>query len=623
MTGHKYGKKIHIKSKLLYIALTVMILMTVLMPGSFARALTDESIVSGIEGIISRNMKQYSVPGSVLAIVKDGRILAAKGYGYADVEMKTAPDPDGTAFRIASVSKILTVNAVMQLVEQGKLDLDADINQYLKGFKVPDAFGKPITLRDILTHTSGFDEPADYGFAFNDLNKSIPLADIMRLSMPARIRAPGEVTQYSNYAVSLAGLIVENVSGLHFEEYMRKNIYEPLGMKNSSFVLDDSVMSRLAKCYVLSGGQYRQHPYVQIGVRPSGSMSSTARDMALFMLSQLNNGGVSPILRQETLKQVQTQQFADFPGFEGYCFGYYHTAAGGLEHMGSLNSFNAYLLIVPEKNIGVFWATNRGSDDFMLSASYAIRNLLMKKADADFLQAESNAKVTRDYEGNYIGIRSVQKSLSKIFRLLPGSTSPLAVKAMDKQLRIGTVMYRPIADDVYQSLDQSHDVCFRKDSAGRAVMLTSNGMGFVQEPWYDAPLIGTAVLAFYFLLFTVWFMIRLVRRRKLKGIAGIKDARGGWMTASLGINALAAVSVSAAACNLVDAYATVFPFYLLLALTNMSALGTLYDLAYLAIRAVKRKYGPVCLTGAVVFLFLGIAYLLFLWNWNLIGWRIY
>ena len=611
------------KHKLLCIALIVAVFANVFMPASVAHALTDESIVTAIEGIITRNIRQHSIPGASLAIVKDGEVLAVKGYGYADVEQKIAPDPDGTTFRIASVSKIITANAVMQLVEQGKLDLDADINQYLKGFQVPEAFGRPITLRNILTHTSGFDEPADFGFVFSNLKRQVPLADMMRLSMPARIRAPGEVTQYSNYAVSLAGLIVENVSGLPFEEYIQKNIYAPLGMKNSSFVFDDQVMPKLAKCYVLSGGQLQRHPYVQIGVRPSGSMSSTAQDMALFMLSQLDGGGSTPILRPETLKQMQTQQFYDYPGFEGYGFGYYCTAAGGLEHNGSLNSFNASMLLMPEQSIGVFWATNRGSDDFLLSVNYAIKNLLLKKASATFLQADSSVQVSRGFDGNYIGMRTVHKSLSKVFWLLPSSNPPLAVKAMDQQLRIGTVMYRPITADVYQSLDKSHYVYFEKDSAGRAVMLTSGGMGFVQVQWYDSPVLNTAILTFYLLLFSVWFVVRVIRRRKLKRATGKKDAWGSLVTAFLGVSALALALVSAVAFNLVDAYATVLPFYLLFAFTNASALGTLYSAGYMAARAMKGKYSPALLLGSAVFLLLSTVYLLLLWNWNLIGWRIY
>src|SRR5690349_18712541 len=194
--------------------------------------MTASDVEAFLDGIVPLQLARNDIAGATVAVVKDGKLLFAKGYGYADVHNKKPVSPQDTLFRPGSISKLFTWTAIMQLFEQGKLDLDRDVNEYLD-FKIPDAFGKPITLKNIMTHTPGFEEQ------IKDLFTTTPgtpsLSDYLMTHIPVRIYPPGTVPAYSNYATALAGYIVQRVSGHPFEEYVEENIFKPLNMAHSTF----------------------------------------------------------------------------------------------------------------------------------------------------------------------------------------------------------------------------------------------------------------------------------------------------------------------------------------------------------------------------------------------------
>src|SRR5216684_3471521 len=192
--------------------------------------LTVADATAWLDGFMPMQLEREDIAGAVVLVVKDGKVLLAKGYGYKDVAKKIPVTPDSTLFRPGSISKLFTWTAVMQLVEQGKLDLDRDVNTYLD-FSIPEAYGKPITLRNIMTHTPGFEETIKGLFAHDRR----PLAVVMKTWVPERIFPPGEVSAYSNYGASLAGYIVQRVSGEPFEQYVARHILQPLGMTHSTF----------------------------------------------------------------------------------------------------------------------------------------------------------------------------------------------------------------------------------------------------------------------------------------------------------------------------------------------------------------------------------------------------
>ena len=180
-----------------------------------------------LDGFIPYAIAKGNIAGGVVVVVKDGQVLLEKGFGYADVEKKKPVDPEATLFRPGSISKLFTWTAVMQLVEQGKIDLDADINQYLD-FKIPPGpDGEPIRMRDVMTHTAGFEE-AVKELISEDPSTLVPLGDTVKRWVPVRIFKAGTMPAYSNYATGVAGYIVERVSGQTFDDYLYNNIFSPL-----------------------------------------------------------------------------------------------------------------------------------------------------------------------------------------------------------------------------------------------------------------------------------------------------------------------------------------------------------------------------------------------------------
>ena len=173
--------------------------------------LTREDAEAWLDGFLPYALDNGDIAGAVVVVVKDGQVLLQKGYGYSDTEKRTPVDPEGTLFRPGSVSKLFTWTAVMQLVEQGKLDLDANLNQYID-FKIPARDGKPMTLRQVMTHTTGLEEQIR-GLITSNKDEIVPLGEALKHWVPERIHAPGATPAYSNYATALAGYIVVDPSG--------------------------------------------------------------------------------------------------------------------------------------------------------------------------------------------------------------------------------------------------------------------------------------------------------------------------------------------------------------------------------------------------------------------------
>src|SRR5258708_1485904 len=247
--------------------------------------LTVADLHAFLDGFLPMQLEREDIAGAVVLVVKDGAILFAKGYGYSDAEKKTPVTVDTTLFRPGSISKLFTWTAVMQLVEQGKLDLDRDVNEYLD-FKIPAKFGKPITLRHIMTHTAGFEEQ------IKDLinEEGAPIATLKQHlveHVPERIFPPGTTPAYSNYGASLAGYVVERVSGRPFNDYVAENIFKPLRMSRSNFA---QPLPADLKPFMSSGyrtGSGKAMPFEIIEEAPAGALAAAAADLARFMIAHL------------------------------------------------------------------------------------------------------------------------------------------------------------------------------------------------------------------------------------------------------------------------------------------------------------------------------------------------
>jgi CubicO group peptidase (beta-lactamase class C family) len=314
------------------------------------------------DGVMPYAIKRADIAGGGIVVVRNGNIVFSKGYGYANVAKRSPVIPARTLFRPGSVSKLFTWTAVMQLVQAHKLNLDADVNTYLD-FKIPPKFGKPITLRNLLTHTPGFEETILDLFVGNS-SRLYPLREYLMKRMPDRIYPPGQVIAYSNYGAALAGYIVQRVSGEPFAEYVTKHIFVPLRMDHSTFLqpLPRNLEPLMANGYVQASSD-KPTPFELVEAAPAGAASSTVDDMANFMIAYLNGGRYNggSILKPATIAQMFTLQVAPAPGMNGFDLGFYQENRNGqmiVGHGGDTGVFHSDLHVMPKAHIGVYMTFN-------------------------------------------------------------------------------------------------------------------------------------------------------------------------------------------------------------------------------------------------------------------------
>jgi CubicO group peptidase (beta-lactamase class C family) len=329
-------------------------------PSPRAHELTAADVEAFLDGLVPLQLKRDDIAGATVSVVKDGKLLFAKGYGYADVEKQKPVSAQETLFRPGSISKLFTWTAIMQLYEQGKLDLDRDVNEYLD-YKIPDAFGKPITLKNIMTHTPGFEEQIKDLFTVG--NSKPVLGEYLKTHIPGRVYPPGTVPAYSNYATAVAGYIVERVSGRPFDEYVAENIFKPLKMTRSTFSqpLPSELAPLMSNGYRLGSGS--AEAFEVVNPYPAGSLSSSATDMAQFMIAHLQDGqlGDARILKPETARLMHSRLFALDDAANAMCYGFYEESKNGqriIGHGGDTVYFHSDLHLVLDQKLGFFVSYN-------------------------------------------------------------------------------------------------------------------------------------------------------------------------------------------------------------------------------------------------------------------------
>ncbi|MGG3032850.1 serine hydrolase [Bacillus stercoris] len=327
-----------------------------------------KEIESFADPLFEEKMKKYNVNGSSFVVVHDGKVVVNKGYGYADKEKKIPVTKD-TVFQIASVSKTFTALAVMQQVDKGKLKLDQDVQKYLGGLKIPNQTGKPLTLFDMLTYTSGVDFPDLTNITgFEYINNNIPMKEFFSKHMPTVIRPPGEAYTYDNVSFALAGLAVENVTSTSFSKYMEKNIFKPLDMKSTSMSFTPDLLERMATHYGPTGDPI---PTSGSGLRdtPQGGILSTAEDMSKYMIMQLQKGKFKDkeIVSEKSIDMMHAYQVFDDKTIPVATIGFetpFNEFANG-QHVvikgGSMPGHQSLLILVPEQKTAFFMSYNNDS----------------------------------------------------------------------------------------------------------------------------------------------------------------------------------------------------------------------------------------------------------------------
>lgn len=313
-----------------------------------------------VDPLIAAQMEEEKIPGAVFVFVKDGRVLYERGYGLANLATLTPVDPEKTIWRIGSISKVFTATAVVQLADRGRLRLGDDVNRYLTRVKVPATFAEPVRFTHLLTHTAGFDEIRP-GTQAETPAGVLPVCDFLRGKL-ARLRPPGRIISYSTYGITLAGCIVEEVSGRNFEDYLASEVWRPLGMTRTSINVPDSLRGDLAQGYELDSGTNKPARWEWYHTTPASSINASGGDMGRFIIAHLQNGriGNARIMSDAAARDMHSQHATSHPRLPGFAYGFYEDFTNGeriIKHGGNVEGFAAELVLLPERNIGFFIAT--------------------------------------------------------------------------------------------------------------------------------------------------------------------------------------------------------------------------------------------------------------------------
>jgi CubicO group peptidase (beta-lactamase class C family) len=602
------------------------------------RGPTDPAEIEAfLDGLMSAQMADHDVAGATVSVVRDGRLLFAKGYGWSDVAEREPVDPARTLFRIGSVTKLFTWTAVMQLVEQGALDLDRDVNDYLD-FRIPDTYEQPITLRHILTHTPGLEEDSRDLFT-KDPEEMQPPGEWLATHLPARVRPPGTFSSYSNYATALAGYIVERVSATPYDEYVERHIFEPLGMENSTTrqPLPESLAPQMSQGYRFAAGRFEPEPFeIVLGAAPAGSLSASATDMGRFMLAHLGEGELdgARILSAEIARTMHTRSFSHDDRLNGFALGFYEQSRPGLRvigHGGDTQWFHTNLSLIPSENLGVFVSYNTASGgelsfgpflEGFLDHYYPVPSQPVQLDEEDRAQAE---QVAGEYAFNRRSYTTFQKAM--------GLTGAAKVAAQDDGSIVlawvlGQIRFVPIEPLLYREDLGNELLSFREDEDGRvthAFLGLTPMMALDRVPWYESATLHQVLLGLALLTF-LGTLVAVVRRwwRGRFGVTLPGDDLPGRKV--LACSALANVAFLAGLAILLSDPTSIMsgPLTGLKIVLVLPVLGLLLALgaAWFAVRHWRERAST---TGARLrYSAMVVVALLFAWSlntWNLLGWR--
>lgn len=475
---------------------------------------TNPAVVEAfVDGVVKTTMKSSHSASGVVAVMQNGEIIFSKGYGFLDVEKRIPVDPKTTLFRPGSISKLFTWVAVMQQVERGNLDLDTDVNEYLSSFQVEESWpGQPVTLRHIMTHTAGFEDGLLGYLIIDDPSRIIPLKESLAKYQPQRINPPGQHTAYSNWSTALAGLIVSNVSGLMFNDYIQQNIFDVLGMQNSSFSepLPPHLDANMAKAYAFKEGLFYEKRYEIISnFGPAGAAAVTAHDMSIFARALLNGGEIDGkrILKSETLAKMIDEGFAHDDRVRGMGLGFIKRRFGPADfenfgHDGGTTMFASHFGLSLKH-------------DFMLFSSFSgpgmreTHKAFVKSFYDEFFPSQlavvtpptDFAARSKRYEGTY---HSWRANFTKIDSLLRLSTVMKVVALPDNMLLIAGKPYGEIGDNLFREVDDYGQVAFQEDADGAITGFVIDGFGVMQlyrAPFYETSEFSAAIVCFSVLIF--------------------------------------------------------------------------------------------------------------------------
>ena len=488
-------------------------------------ALTASDVDSWLDGALGSALQTTGIPGASVSVVADGQLLTARGYGLADTGTEGDParpvDPDDTLFRVGSVSKVVSATAVMQLVEEGRLDLDADVQQYLD-FDLDTPKGT-VTLRHLLTHTAGFEEVITGLIGAPGSERA--LGDVMRTDPPEQVFVPGTTPAYSNYGASLAGYVAERVGGMPFVDLVQQEVLDRAGMTSSSFAqpLPADLDARLAKGY--PDDAQPSYPTEVVNAAPAGALSATAEDMARFMLGHLGDLPEDrALLDPATLDEMHrpaldADQLGTFAAGQRMDLGFFDDSTPGIRafgHDGDTNVFHSAMRIFPDSDAGILVTFNGNGRDAVdtlelrtaVLQGFADRYLREDDGATGATAGASEAAAAGDPEaaaelaGTWLSSRSpfsnpgALLNLSGQTEIVPRADGTIAVTP--KPLGITTGVYEKAGDHLWREVGGDALLATRASAEGGPVDAITWGASFTMlraEPWQAASVVIPGLLA--------------------------------------------------------------------------------------------------------------------------------
>jgi CubicO group peptidase (beta-lactamase class C family) len=619
-----------------------------------------------LDKLLGREMEKHHIAGAAVSVVKDGKLFFAKGYGDADLENGIPVDPEQTNFRTGSIAKLFTWTAVMQLAEQGKLDLDEDINTYLD-FPIPDTYPQPITLEHLMTHTSGF-ESLYYERVAKDPNDLEPPREWLISHMPARVSPPGDAAAYSDYGAALAGYIVARVSGESYDRYVQEHILDPLGMAHSTArpSMPPDIRAHTSVGYVYEDGAFKEFPdtsemgqptleYADMGqpaLVPAGDMQSSATDMARFMIAHLQDGrygdpntAEAHILKKSTLRRMHSTLYTPDPRLLGTTYGFFDFTDNGqktIGHSGGSDPIFSQLLLLPDQNLGVFVVYNsQGGKDLVnqhlgfqrafFDHYYPAPAVESIKPPADFAERAGRFVGAYQITGGEVGTsESTIERVGGLFgmgtvQISDGGDGTLLFKNPWAEWR-----FVEVAPLYFRQVDGPFHILFREDDQGRITHMVTDVtpmFAFEKLAWYETRgfnmvLAAGCVLAFLSMIAVA--AIRFIRNRRQGGYRKA-DPRGARVAYQIivGICVLNLLFVIGTMLwfNPVPLFGVSMIYRIVLGVGVLAAVLTVGALIY-SVLAWKRGYWGI--GSRVHYTLVTVAALAFVWflnYWNLLGWR--
>ena len=464
------------------------------------------------DGVLDIQLKRSDAAGAVVLVMENGRAAISRGYGWADVKRRRAVVPETTLFRVGEISQIVTAIAVMQLVEQDKLSLDRDVDDYLD-FRLPPSFAAPITLRDLLTHSSGL-------IAKNPVERqsqsSLPLRQYLLADRPARFYPPGAVHAYCSYGIALAGYIVQRVSGQPFAQYTEEHIFRPLRMDHSTFAqpLSAALAGDLSNGYLISAEPPLS--FEELNAAPADGMFATAADMGRLGRALLNGGELdgARVLQSSSVAQIMARQAAASAALPAMGLGLYQIWFNGLHfcgQTGDTTAFHSVFQIEPERKMIVFVSYNsRGKGEHLVrfARGELIHGILDRyvpyhpKVSPIASAAEDGEAIVGTWQATTVGRRSLSWFSGQLHASVDRADRSLLIDRFVSD-RGQVKHWQEIAPDLWQQYPQDRIFAVRnaKGTVVRLVLAATPDVELVRVPWFENARLLSAFGVLLFFLF--------------------------------------------------------------------------------------------------------------------------